>query len=342
MKALILGGGGARGAYEAGVAMALVREERFDIVCGVSVGAINGAFIAQDDAAELERIWRSMASLRVIRLAPEVESLTKMAAGLRRLSHDPIAQRAGALLDLAREYAALSSGRELTTLQGALLTQPIADILAPRLKLGWLKHTLIVNATNLNRGRSEPFYHFAGLNAAEFERIFRAREPHARALTDETYLSAICASSAIPGAFQPVAIKDDEGIEDRFVDGAITGNAPIRQAIDAGATEVTVIHMDRADLRPREQHPASIADVAITIQDIRHQHMLELDLKLAASVNKAVLAGTAPGKRYVQMRVITPQAPLAISIMGFDDQAAIDDALEHGQRDGERYAVRAG
>ncbi len=342
MKALILGGGGARGAYEAGVAMTLVREERFDIICGVSIGAINGAFIAQDDAAELERIWRSMASLRVIRLAPEVESLTKMAAGLRRLSHDPLAQRPGALVDLWREYAALSAGRELALIQGALLTQPIAEILEPRLKLGWLKHTLIVNATNLNRGRPEPFYHFAGLNAAEFERLFQTREPHGHTLTDENYLSAICASSAMPGAFQPVSIKDDDGVTDRFVDGGITGNAPIRQAIDAGANEVTVVHMDRADLRPREQDPASITDIAIAIQDIRHQHMLELDLKHAASVNKAVLAGTAPDKRFVRIRVITPQAPLAVSIMAFDDQAAIDAALEHGQRDGERFAARAG
>lgn len=52
MKALILSGGGARGAYEAGAALALLQHERFDIICGTSIGAINGAFIAQDDAED--------------------------------------------------------------------------------------------------------------------------------------------------------------------------------------------------------------------------------------------------------------------------------------------------
>ena len=77
MKALILGAGGARGAYEAGVAISLLRSEDFEIVCGASIGAVNGALIAQGDLVELERIWRTIASLGVIRLAPEVAEVAK-------------------------------------------------------------------------------------------------------------------------------------------------------------------------------------------------------------------------------------------------------------------------
>ena len=52
--ALVLSGGGARGAYEVGI-LRYLREElprrlgfmpRIDIVCGTSVGAINAAFMA--------------------------------------------------------------------------------------------------------------------------------------------------------------------------------------------------------------------------------------------------------------------------------------------------------
>ncbi|HEU5478748.1 MAG TPA: patatin-like phospholipase family protein, partial [Candidatus Tumulicola sp.] len=59
MKALVLSGGGAHGAYEAGVAQSLLQRERFDVICGVSIGAINAALIAAGkDAGSLERFWR--------------------------------------------------------------------------------------------------------------------------------------------------------------------------------------------------------------------------------------------------------------------------------------------
>lgn len=59
--ALILGGGGARGSYEIGVWKAL-RELKIniDIVAGTSVGAINGAIIAQGDYDKALKLWLSM------------------------------------------------------------------------------------------------------------------------------------------------------------------------------------------------------------------------------------------------------------------------------------------
>lgn len=59
--ALVLGGGGSRGAYEIGVWQAL-RELGIpiDIVTGTSVGAINGAMIAQDAFDLAVKLWREM------------------------------------------------------------------------------------------------------------------------------------------------------------------------------------------------------------------------------------------------------------------------------------------
>lgn len=43
-RALVLGGGGAKGAYEIGVWKALNElGEQFDLVCGTSIGALIGA-----------------------------------------------------------------------------------------------------------------------------------------------------------------------------------------------------------------------------------------------------------------------------------------------------------
>ena len=57
-KAFVLGGGGSRGSYEVGVWKAL-REHGYrpDIVTGTSVGALNGAMVAQDKLDETVHMW---------------------------------------------------------------------------------------------------------------------------------------------------------------------------------------------------------------------------------------------------------------------------------------------
>lgn len=58
MRGLILEGGGAKGAYQIGAYKALKEMGiDFDGVAGTSVGALNGAYIVQDDIETLENIW---------------------------------------------------------------------------------------------------------------------------------------------------------------------------------------------------------------------------------------------------------------------------------------------
>ncbi len=53
-KGLVLGGGGARGSYEVGVCMALKElGYTFDVVTGVSIGALIGAIVVQDGVDRL-------------------------------------------------------------------------------------------------------------------------------------------------------------------------------------------------------------------------------------------------------------------------------------------------
>jgi NTE family protein len=74
MKALVLSGGGARGAFQAGVLKRLIFQEdnRYDIFCGTSVGALNAAFLAQfaDDEmeiglTELIKMWSGLDKYKV-------------------------------------------------------------------------------------------------------------------------------------------------------------------------------------------------------------------------------------------------------------------------------------
>ena len=66
MKALVLSGGGSKGAYQCGALKYILGELKvpYDIFCGVSVGAINCGFLAQfkageekESVAQLSKLW---------------------------------------------------------------------------------------------------------------------------------------------------------------------------------------------------------------------------------------------------------------------------------------------
>ena len=77
-KALVLCGGGAKGAYQAGVIKALYDRgiNKFNSIAGTSIGAINGYFLFTENVDKLEEIWtninknikNSMRTLWIIRM----------------------------------------------------------------------------------------------------------------------------------------------------------------------------------------------------------------------------------------------------------------------------------
>jgi len=75
-RALVLSGGGSKGAFEAGVLQRLMGEEQrdYDLLCGTSVGAINAAYVAQtplgqprEAAAKLRALWDTVTTEKVHR-----------------------------------------------------------------------------------------------------------------------------------------------------------------------------------------------------------------------------------------------------------------------------------
>jgi len=65
---LVLSGGGAKGAFQVGALDYLINEKKvnFEIVCGVSVGALNASMVAQGDFNTLKKIWLEIKSQRDI------------------------------------------------------------------------------------------------------------------------------------------------------------------------------------------------------------------------------------------------------------------------------------
>jgi NTE family protein len=88
MRALVLSGGGSAGAWQVGVLKHLLNdlETKYDIVCGVSVGAINGAAIAQFKHGQekeayqlLEKLWPTIKNkhIKKHRCPPYIAALWK-------------------------------------------------------------------------------------------------------------------------------------------------------------------------------------------------------------------------------------------------------------------------
>jgi NTE family protein len=94
--ALVLSGGGAKGAYEAGVAAAFVeRGLPVQLAAGSSAGALNAAMIADGRLDRLEALWRGLSRDRVYALRAPVFVAGLLPGWLTLLALD----RAGSLFD---------------------------------------------------------------------------------------------------------------------------------------------------------------------------------------------------------------------------------------------------
>src|SRR5207244_628233 len=124
--ALVLSGGGAKGAYEAGVAAAFAeRGLPIRLVAGSSAGALNAAMIASGRADQLETMWRSVHAAAAPGRCPPVEvagtplvdgGLTGRAPVLEALEADASVGRAVVVMS----YAPTERGASPSTMRRAL------------------------------------------------------------------------------------------------------------------------------------------------------------------------------------------------------------------------------
>lgn len=110
--AFVLGGGGALGATQVGMVRALLDAGITpDLVVGTSIGAVNGAFVADDPtpkgAARLEELW-----VDVIRSGEMNESPVRQAARFAR--HRTHVMRRGLIPDLVAEHLGVERIEDLT------------------------------------------------------------------------------------------------------------------------------------------------------------------------------------------------------------------------------------
>ena len=230
--ALVLSGGGARGAYEAGVLrwlrealpVATGAQPRVDIVSGTSIGAINACFIAatahapERQAAILADVWLSLSLPDVFRWGALALS------GLPRYAWRKI-----------REHRARRLGWRFSDL---VHPEALARMVRERIDWGRLHdnvaigrlEALTVTATHLGTGRSVVFVETArplppwGRDPLVEVRATRIGPDHA------------LASGSIPLLFPPVRL--DGGW---YADGSLRQSTPLSPALRLGADRVLVV-----------------------------------------------------------------------------------------------------
>lgn len=339
-RALVLSGGGARGAYEAGVASALARSESFDIVVGTSIGAINAAFVAQAQFDSLSQVWHSIGGLGVVAPVPQIGRVERFLDAFEAFASLPPIAKASHVANLLLLWMQIGSKTSLLDLLGVLQRDPITAILRRYLDANSLRSSLIVSASDLTACTPVAFYAFVGPGATALEAAFHANaHVEIAALSQLDYVAAIEASSAIPGSFAPVQLNLGTTTTRLFVDGGVANNTPLGLAIAAGATELTVVFVD-PEPPSQAARISNLLDIGFSSFAIMQQKILESDLKLARMTNVAIAgtnASTAPtvtGKRSVKIRQIRPAKALAVGTLDFDRQPAIDDAFAAGVADG--------
>lgn len=292
--ALVLSGGGARGAYEIGVLRGLAEgaspatagwRPDMQIFTGTSVGAYNAAFLAQlppglEAVDLLERIWRE-------RIANTGESCGN---GVYRLRADPLrALDPGCLrnpwqllADFGRDAAfwggyAFSYGTQLLTADEPLRVRilesfnlaalfsrsPLEELVAETIDLGRLRasgNALYVATSDWQNGVPKV------LDKAD--------------ITERVGTGAILASVAIPGIFPPVEIDGTP-----CVDGALFMNTPLLPAIRAGANVIHVIYLDPQVIELAIPELPNTLDTFYRLYDIVLASNTRSDIDTAAAIN---------------------------------------------------------
>lgn len=306
-SALILSGGGARGAYQAGVLKAVAElheqaypgqdEWPFKIVTGTSCGAINAAYLAQHEGS----FFKATQALVDLWQGLEVHNIYD-ANGWAVVS---------GLTSLGRS---LITGKRRENSVSIFNNDPLRKLIKREINFSNIQknidsgrlHALAITAMGYSTGESVSFYQ--GSSTIEpWQRFRRVGVPA------KLHSEHLMASTAIPSVFP--AIKIDR---EYFGDGAMRQFAPLSPALNTGATKLFVVGVSdnrnpkRRLERKRIYHSPSMAQIAGHLFNSTFIDGLEGDLERMSTINGLLERLSDEHRHEVQDR-LKPIANLCIS-----------------------------
>jgi NTE family protein len=314
---IVLSGGGARGAYEAGALSILlpVLEQRGELpgtILGTSIGSLNGAHLAAtahlsatDSAERLVRLWRQAQFSDIIGPLVSPRELGRLLAYIGAALGFPGSGAAG-LFDtspMPRTLHRLVDWRQLhRNIEDAILT-------------------LAVVATSYATGDSVVFH-----EASDSRAIARDRRRGIVYVPARIEVEHLQASASIPVAFPATAVTKPEGCDGWYGDGGTRLNTPLKPALALGAKRVVVIGLNSATppVRP-ERHRPDVFDGAAQYMQALFADPLSQDVMTLAGANLRAQAESEAepdarltGRREIPYVFIAPQDRLAIGRLAAD------------------------
>ena len=336
VRALILSGGGGRGAFHAGVYKYLMKNYKVNvdanhvgawephIIVGTSIGAVNGAAIAQGmPADQLVDVWKSLEEKDIQGLPPGMRGIARWAAG--RIFREVMGER---LPQIQPEEATSPTPREFwpplpllprwvaERLIGywinLLDTGPLRKTLTTRFgldekKLAESEKALLIAATKVQTGERVLFSNRKVMD--------HKRGEHRRDVFMGITAERILASCSIPLVY-PWTF--DEETKSYYWDGALVANTPLGVAIDmmGGDTsvpaEAVVVMMtpwwESSDPAPAkaETEPKSFGDAITWMLDWMLLASFRENLKMIRAFNEMAAVERKESVPPYRYRHVTP------------------------------------
>ena len=305
--AFVLSGGGARGAYQAGVLRSLARRLphlRFSIITGVSAGAINAAFVAShpgslaEAASELCDLWMGLQVEDIFRV--DTGSLARhFTRWATRLASGGVANAPAVLglVDTQPLHGTLQ--RASTTVDGEIIGIE-RNLERKRLKafaLTALDYTTGQTVTWI-QGRNLPSWH----------------QPRHRSVPARISVDHIMASASLPMFFPAVRLGDHW-----YGDGGVRLSTPLVPALRLGATRILAIspHYEPGVVeaeRPKSKGYPPPASILGHLVDAIFLDILDEDVRRLEGINR-LLEKLPPEEhgnlRKVDIRILRPSQNLA-------------------------------
>jgi NTE family protein len=336
VRALILSGGGGRGAFHAGVYKYLMKNYKVNVdsnhmgawepqvIVGTSIGAVNGAAIAQGmPADQLVEVWKSLEEKDIQGLPPGMRGIARWIVGaiFKELMDEKLPQ-------VPREEATSPTPKDFwpplpllprwvaERLVGywinLLDTGPLRKTLFTRFELNEAKlaeseKALLIAATKVRTGERVLF---SNRQVMDYKRGERRRDVFTGINADR-----ILASCSIPLVY-PWTF--DPGTDSVYWDGALVANTPLGAAIDmmgedtSVPAEVVVVMMtpwwESKDPAPEkaETEPKSFGDAITWMLDWMLLASFRENLKMIRAFNELADRERNDGKPPYRYRRVTP------------------------------------
>ncbi|WP_338871163.1 patatin-like phospholipase family protein [Spirosoma sp. SC4-14] len=278
-RALVLGGGSLKGAFQAGAVMALF-ESGFvpDQLYGISVGSLNATFIANESArqfAENGKIdWEKVGKQLIefwIRNITKPDDVAVIRSRFR-LGYNTIIRRFDGLLDNTPLKNLIQSHVDLETIRKGPL----------KIKVG---------AVDIIEG---------DMRYADEQ--------------DPNFLEYVYASSSLPFLMPAIQIGGDH--RRAFLDGGLREVAPLRVAIEDGATEITCIACHARKIYNEKFNYRNLLNLMDRVKDITVNQLVNNDIAWAERfAERERLHG-----RNLTLNIIRPTEPLYLNLMKFTSE----------------------